>query len=266
MKENRTVVISGASRGVGAEIAKLLAQLGWNVVILAKTTEPHRVLPGTIYSVAEEIKAFGGVVLPLKVDVRFEEQVRDAIAQVVDVFGGVDALINNASALPFDGSEKNLRLVHQVIVDGTHFCTEACLPYLQKSENPHVINIAPLLPMAEHWIEKYGAYAVAKRTVSEYAMKMVVEHHGIAWHTLWPEKMLHTSATVSIFGEEKARRCTRSPKIMADAVNLILESNNPYGSFWTDNWALKGLGGVTDFSRYLLSGSKEEDLIPDVFV
>lgn len=264
--KKRTAVITGASRGVGAEIAKLLALMEWNVVILAKTTEKRAGLRGTIYSVANEIKDFGEVALPVRADVRFEDQVRNAIAQAVDVFGGIDALINNASALPREGTEEQLRVVNQVIVDGTRFCTEACLPYLLKSNRAHVINIAPPLPVAKHWFEKFGVYANAKNAVSEYTVEMAKKHPHIVWSTLWPAKMLYTAATIAYLeGEEKARKHTRSPKIMADAAHLIL-LKEPEGNFWLDEDALEILGGATDFDRYLLPGTKEEDLMPDILI
>lgn len=269
--KNKTVVISGASRGIGAQMARRLAK-DYNVVILAKTAVPHPKLSGTIYTVAEEIKALGRNALALPVDVRFEAQVKNAIAQTISVFGGIDALINNASAIILKPTEKQVELMNQVIVDGTRFCTEACLPYLLKSENPHVINIAPPLPMAKHWIEKYGAYAEAKRGVSEYTeiMSRSKRHRNIIFNTLWPAKMIYTAATVALFGEEEARKHTRSAEIMADAAKelLNLESNAFSGMFFLDEKvvAFENPCRVPDFSRYLLPGSKEEDLMPDVFV
>ncbi len=262
----RTAIISGASRGVGAAIAERLARSGWNAVILGKTTEPHKVLPGTIYSVRDEIIAAGGSALALKVDVRFEDQVRGAIDYAAAIFGGVDALINNASALPLEGTEKQLRVVHDVIVNGTRFCTEASLPYLQKSDNPRVIAIAPPLPMAEQWIEKYGAYAKAKRTVSKYTDVMREMYPDIAFSALWPKKLLFTAATIlGVFkSEEEARKHTRNPKIMADAVRVILEFS--IAGFCLDEQILMNLGGVTDFSEYLLPGCEEKDLMDDVFL
>lgn len=267
--KKKTVVISGASRGIGAQMARRLAG-DFNVVIMAKTAEPHQKLSGTIYSVAEEIRNLGGSVLPLRVDVRSERQVKDAIADAVDIFGGIDALINNASAIILNPTEKQVELMNQVIVDGTRFCTEACLPYLQKSKKPHVLNIAPPLPMAEHWVEKYGQYAKAKRAVSLYTEIMSRRHQGIIFNTLWPAKMIYTAATIALFGEEEARKHTRSPEIMADAARNILELKSAAlsGIFFLDEkaTALENPRRVPDFSRYLLPGSKEEDLMPDVFV
>lgn len=266
--KNKTVVISGASRGLGAQMARRLAE-DYNVVILAKTSEPHPKLSGTIYTVAEEVKALGGYALPLAVDVRFEDQVRRAMEQAAEFGGGtIDALINNASAIILKPTEKQVHLMNQVIVDGTRFCTEACLPYLLKSGSsslPHVLNIAPPIPMAKHWIEKYGAYAKAKRAVSVYTAMMTGKYSDIVFSTLWPKYMIYSAATISLFGEEKARKQTRSAEIMADAAALILESRWN-GARFTDESALLELGGVTDFSSYLLPGSKEEDLMLDVFV
>jgi citronellol/citronellal dehydrogenase len=263
--KKKTVVITGASRGVGAEIAKRLAQLGWNVVIFAKTEEPNLKLPGTIYTVAEEIQALGGRVLPLKVDVRFWEQVEEAMKQAARFGGGnIDALINNASAIILKPTEKQIRLMNQVIIEGTRFCTEAFLEYSNQSANLRIINIAPPLPMAEHWVEKYESYAVAKREVSEYT-ELTARLLGVYVNTLWPKTMLFTAATKALFGEARASVCTRNPKIMADAAALILQSSET-GRFFTDESALEELGGVTDFSGYLLPGSRAEDLMPDVFV
>jgi citronellol/citronellal dehydrogenase len=270
--KNKTVIISGASRGIGAAMAKCLAAAGWNVVLLAKTAEvPHKVLSGTIYSVADEIRAFGGAVLPLKVDVRFEDQVARAVREAAAVFGGIDALINNASAVHIGHpTEKQVQLMNQIIVDGTRFCIEACLPYLKKSENPHVINIAPPLPMEQRWVEKYGEYAVAKRMVSEYTDIMARKHRSIIFNTLWPKKMIFTAATIALFGEEKARKHTRSAEIMADSARSILKLGSTAfsGMFFLDEKAvaLENPRHIPDFSRYLLPGSAEEDLMPDVFV
>jgi len=263
--KKKTVVITGASRGVGAQMARRLAQ-EYDVVLFAKTSEPHPKLSGTIHTVAKEIEDAGGRVLPLKVDVRHQNQVEDAMEQAAEFGGGsIYGLINNASALPFDGSEKQLALVKQVIVDGTHYCTEEFLRYSKESENPHVINIAPPLPMADHWIKKYGAYAEAKRTVSEMTELRSEIRPNTFINALWPKTMLFTAATKALFGDEKARKCTRNPSIMADAVALILKSSET-GRFFTDESALRELGGVTDFSGYLLPGSLAEDLMPDVFV
>lgn len=263
--KNKTIVITGASRGVGREIALRAARDGANVAIWAKTVLPHPKLSGTIYTVAEEITALGGSALPLGADVRFADQVKRAAEETVAAFGAIDALINNASAIILDPTEKQISLMHQVIADGTRFCTEVCLPHLQKSENPHVINIAPPLPMAERWVKKYGAYAMAKRAVGEYTQMMARKYPEISFAALWPKFMLFTAATAHLFGEEQARRCTRSPEIMADAAALILKNREP-GKFFLDETALKELGGVVDFSSYLLPGSKAADLMPDIFI
>lgn len=263
--KKKTVVITGASRGVGAQMARRLAQ-EYDIVLFAKTSEPHPKLSGTIYTVAEEIQALGGRVLPIKVDVQHENQVEDAMGQAVKFGGGtIDVLINNASALPFDGSEKQLELVRQVIIGGTYRCTEEFLLYSKPGTNQRIINIAPPLPMADHWIKKYGVYAEAKRTVSEMTELQAEIRPNTFINALWPKSMLFTAATKALFGTEKASQCTRNPNIMADAAALILKSFET-GRFFTDESALEELGGVANFSQYLLPGARAEDLMPDVFV
>lgn len=269
--KKKTVVIGGASRGIGAQMARRLAE-DYNVVIFAKTAEPHPKLSGTIYTVAEEIKALGGNALALPVDVRFEAQVKNAMARAAEFGGGkIDALINNASAVFIKPTPKQVHLMKQVIVDGTRFCTEACLPYLLKSDSlclSHVINIAPRFPMAEHWVEKYGPYAKAKRAIGKYTAMMEKKYPGIIFTTLWPKKMIYTSATIALFGKDEALKHTRSAEIMADAVVAILELQNTAfsGRAFLDEQALNWFCGINDFSPYLLSDTKMEDLYPDIFV
>lgn len=266
----KTAFITGSSRGVGEAMALRFAKDGANVVIAAKT-EVEAKLPGTIHSVAKKVEMLGGHALPLKVDVRFEYQVQNAVKETVNVFGGIDVLINNASAL-FLGEKatgKKMDLMSGVIIDGTRFCTEVCLPYLKKSANAHVINIAPPPNIAWHWFKEYGVYAAYKHAVSNLTVDMAEKFRefGIAFNSLWPKKMLYTAATRHIFGDEDARKHTRLPEIMADAAYLIATSDSRTctGNFFTDEDLLR-TDGMTDFSRYLLSGANEEDLYPDVFL
>lgn len=262
--KGKTLVITGASRGVGREIALRAAKDGANVVILAKTAEPHPKLPGTIYTVAEEVERLGGRALPIAVDVRFKDRVFSAMEESAATFGGIDILVNNASAVILHPTEKQILLMGQVITSGTCSCTEACLPYLQKSKNPHVLTIAPPLPMAEHWIKTYGAYAEAKLAVSEYT-KLMSKLSFTAFNTLWPKCMVYTAATINLFGEEKAKQHTRHPRIMADAAHLILtsESHTCTGNFFTDEDVLRA-NGVIDFEQYLMT--PESELYPDIFI
>lgn len=260
----KTIVITGASRGIGGEMATFFALCGWRVVILAKhALTPHPKLDGA-RTVAEEIKHWDGKVLAIATDVRFEDQVNGAMTQAAEFGDGkIDVLINNASAIILQPIEKQIRLMNQVIVAGTRLCTEACLPYLKKSNNPHVLSISPPLPMKEHWVEEYGAYALAKRAVSEYMEKMAEEHPGIFFGTLWPKCMIYTAATIHLFGKEEARRHTRHPSIMSSAAYNLLCGFRHTGNFFIDEDVLRE-GGETDFDHYLMTPGDVP--YPDIFV
>lgn len=273
----RTAVIVGASRGIGAEMARRLALFGWNVVIIGKTLEPNQKVSGTLNTVAKEIRSFGGSVLVVQADVRSEDQMRHAMEEAAFFGEGkIDALINNASAVIIKSTEelsvKEYDLMQQIIVRGTFLSTKICLPYLKVSSNPHVLSIAPPLPMEDFWLQECGAYAMAKREVSTFmdvmAKKSTKVGVGIAFNTLWPKYMIYTAATIHLFGEPTARKCTRNPKIMADAASLILDTNSKEcnGQFFLDEDVVRNLGGIHDLSVYLKEGSKEKDLRLDVFV
>lgn len=273
----RTVVIVGASRGIGAEMARRLALFGWNVVIVAKTLEPNPKVPGTLNTVAKEIRSFGGSVLVVQSDVRSEDQMRHAMEEAAFFGEGkIDALVNNASAVIIKSIDelaiKEYDLMNQIIARGTFLSTSICLPYLKLSSNPHVLSIAPPLPMEDFWLQECGEYAMAKRKVSTFmemmAKKSAKSGVGIAFNTLWPKYMIYTAATIHLFGEPTARKCTRNPKIMADAASLILDTNSREcnGQFFLDEDVVRNLGGIHDLSVYLKEGSKEKDLRLDVFV
>jgi citronellol/citronellal dehydrogenase len=270
----KTIFISGASRGIGLAIAKRCAADGANIAIAAKTTEPNPKLPGTIYSAAKEIEAAGGKCLPLQVDIREEAQVVEAAKQTAEKFGGIDILINNASAISLTNTEatpiKRFDLMFGVNVRGTFLCTQACVPYLKTSgerrRNPHVLTLSPPLNMNARWFAPHVAYTMAK-----YGMSMCVLGHaeefrpyGIAVNALWPRTVIQTAALQMIPGV-KPEHC-RKVDIMADAAYAILtmEAASTTGNFFIDEEVLKKVG-VTDFGTYsVVPGSKQ--LLPDLFL
>jgi len=270
----RTIFISGASRGIGLAIAKRCAADGARIAIAAKTTEPNPKLPGTIYSAAQEIEAAGGQCLPLQVDIRDEQQVVDAARATAEKFGGIDILINNASAISLTPTEatpmKRFDLMFGVNVRGTYLCTQACLPYLrtsaQRGRNPHVLTLSPPLNMEPRWFAPHVAYTMAK-----YGMSMCVLGHaeefrpyGIAVNALWPRTVIQTAALQMIPGV-KPEHC-RTVEIMADAAHavLTLDAATTSGNFFIDDDVLRR-AGVTDLSKYsVVPGSKQ--LLPDLFL
>jgi citronellol/citronellal dehydrogenase len=270
----KTLFISGASRGIGLAIALRAARDGAKVIIAAKTTEPHPKLPGTIYTAAEEIEEAGGQCLPLQVDIREEAQVIEAARKGAEYFGGIDILVNNASAINLTPTEatpiKRFDLMFGVNVRGTFLCTQACLPYLRQSgerkRNPHVLTLSPPLNMKAHWFAPHVAYTMAK-----YGMSMCVLGHaeefkpyGIAVNALWPRTVIQTAALQMIPGV-KPEHC-RTPAIMADAAYAILTSDaaTTTGNFFIDEEVLKR-AGVTDFAGYsVVPGSTQ--LLPDLFL
>ncbi len=272
--KGKTIFISGASRGIGLAIAKRCAADGANIAIAAKTAEPNPKLPGTIYSAAEEIEKAGGKCLPLQVDIRDEAQVVEAAKKTAEKFGGIDILVNNASAINLTNTEatpiKRFDLMFGVNVRGTFLVTQACLPYLkaagERKRNPHVLTLSPPLNMEARWFAPHVAYTMAK-----YGMSMCVLGHaeefrpyGIAVNALWPRTVIATAALQMIPGV-KPEHC-RSVEIMADAAQAILtmEAASTTGNFFIDDEILKK-AGVTDFGKYsVVPGSKQ--LLPDLFL
>jgi citronellol/citronellal dehydrogenase len=270
----KTLFITGASRGIGLAIGKRAARDGANVVIVAKTSEPNPKLPGTIYSAAEEIRAAGGKALPLSVDIRDEEEVLDAVRKAVAEFGGIDIVVNNASAISLTDTEhtpmKRYDLMNQVNARGTYLCTQACLPELKKSaqagRNPHVLNMSPPLSMKQHWFAPHTAYTMAK-----YGMSMCTLGHsgefakyGIAVNSLWPRTAIATAALQMIPGVD-VNMC-RTPEILSDAAWFILTSDakDTTGNFFIDD-ELLAAHGVTDLARYAVKPGTT-NFIPDFFV
>lgn len=267
--QGKTLFITGASRGIGKAIALRAARDGANVIIAAKTTEPDPRLPGTIYSAAEEVRAAGGKALPLQVDIREEEQVVAAIEKGVSEFGGIDILVNNASAISLTNTQstsmKRYDLMMDINVRGSFACAKHCIPHLQQARNPHILTLSPPIDMNPKWFARHAAY-----TTSKYAMSMIVhglaaEHaeDGIGVNALWPRTIIATAAlNVALPG---GAQYGRTPEIMADAAHLILtrDSRATNGNFFIDEQVLRD-SGITDFSRYQVTPGVEPMI--DLFV
>ena len=267
----KTLFITGASRGIGKAIALRAAKDGANVFVAAKTDQPHPRLPGTVHSAIEDIEAAGGQGLGCIVDIRFEEQVEDAVQQAAEKFGGIDILVNNASAIFLAGTQetpmKRYDLMHQVNIRGTYLCSQKCLPHLLQADNPHVLNISPPLNMNPQWFAGHVAYTMAKYGMSECVLGMAEEFRqsGVAFNALWPKTAIATAAVENLLGGPEAVKCCRKPEIMADAAYWILtqESRSCTGNFFVDEDVLKN-AGVTDLDVYAVDPTKS--LMPDFFV
>ena len=269
----KTLFITGASRGIGLAIALRAAQDGANVTIAAKTTVPHPKLSGTIYTAAEAIEQAGGQALACVVDIRNEAMVQQAVAQTAEKFGGIDILVNNASAISLTGTlqtpMKRYDLMQQINTRGTFLCSQTCLPHLLKAENPHVLNLAPPLNVETHWFAPHTAYTMAKFGMSLCVLGMAGEFkkQGVAFNALWPKTTIDTAAIRNVVGAELANR-SRKPDIMADAAHAILtrSSRDCTGNFYVDEEVLRE-EGVSDFSGYAVTpGLKNAELQPDFFI
>lgn len=267
----KTVFITGASRGIGLAIGKRLAQEGANIVIAAKTTEPHPKLPGTIYTAAAEIEAVGGKALPLVVDIRYEEVVQEAIDKTIETFGGIDILINNASAiklLPTEAlSMKQYDLMHSINARGTFMTTKLCLPHLKKGNNPHVLNLAPPLNLDPKWFGGFVGYTMAKYGMSMCVLGQSVEFRdfGVGVNALWPRTAIDTAAVRNELGGDSMAAQCRKVDIMADAAYFILsrDSRACTGNFFIDDEVLAS-EGITDLEKYAVTPGAP--LMPDFFV
>lgn len=266
----KTLFITGASRGIGLEVAKRAATDGANIVIAAKTTRKHPKLPGTIYTAAEEIEAAGGQALPLVVDIREEEQVIAAVAKAAEVFGGIDILVNNASAIYLAGTlqtpMKRFDLMNQINVRGTFLVSQVCLPYLLKAENPHILTFSPPLNLNPRWFRDHTAYTMAKYGMSMTVIGLAEEfrEQGLAVNALWPKTVIHTAALAMLDGLVAPENC-RWPKIMADAAHALLcrNSRRCTGQFLIDEDVLRE-EGIADFSPYAIAADKP--LFTDLFL
>ncbi len=268
--EGKTLFITGASRGIGKAIALRAAGDGANIVIAAKTDKPHYKLPGTIYSAAEEVEAAGGTALAVATDIRSEEQVLAAVDKAVERFGGIDILVNNASAISLTGtretSMKRYDLMSSVNARGTFLCSKVCLPHLEEGDNPHILNLAPPLSLDPKWFKHNCAYTMAKYGMSMCVLGMAEEFRpqGIAVNALWPRTAIETAALVMLGGVAKPENC-RSPRIVADAAHeiLIRDSRTCTGNFFIDDEVLTA-SGVTDLSAYAVD--PEGELLSDFFL
>ncbi|HEV8579007.1 MAG TPA: NAD(P)-dependent oxidoreductase [Thermoanaerobaculia bacterium] len=267
----RTLFITGGSRGIGKAIALRAAADGANVAIAAKTAEPHPKLPGTIHTAAEEIEAAGGKALPLQVDIRDEEQIAQAVAKTVATFGGLDILVNNASAINLTGTlqtpMKRFDLMWSVNARGTFACSQACIPYLKQSSNPHILTLSPPLNLDPGWFRNHVAYTLSKYGMSLCVLGMAEEFKadGVAVNALWPRTVIATAALAMLpSGFMKPENC-RQPEIVADAAHVILtrDSRSATGNFYIDEEVLRE-AGVTDFERYAVQPGRP--LLPDLFL
>ncbi|UEM03881.1 NAD(P)-dependent oxidoreductase [Skermanella rosea] len=265
----KTLFITGASRGIGKAIALRAARDGANIVIAAKTTEAHPKLPGTIHSAAEEIEAAGGKALAVQVDIRDEAQIAAGVAQAVETFGGIDILVNNASAISLTGTletpMKRFDLMMGVNARGTFATSQACIPHLSKAANPHVLMLSPPLAMNPKWFKDHTAYTMAKYGMSMCVLGMSAEFRdaGIAVNALWPRTLIATAALAMIPGVDPGTG--RKPEIVADAAHAILcrDSRSCTGNFFIDDEVLRE-EGITDFAPYAVDPSKP--LMSDLFL
>ncbi len=270
-KGKRTALITGGSRGIGKAIARRLAKAGYNIAIAAKTTEPHPKLEGTIYTAAQEIEALGVKCLPLQCDIRFENQIEKAVEETVKTFGGIDILVNNASAISLTPTEhteaKRFDLMHGIQVRGTFFMCKACIPHLRKSTNAHILNLSPPLNMNPKWFAQHLAY-----TMSKYGMSMIVlglaeelKKDKIAVNALWPKTTIATAAVQNLLGGDALMRLSRTPEIVADAAYAILAKPSAActGNFFIDEEVLEK-EGITDLSGYAVDASQR--LMTDIFL
>ena len=253
--KGKTLFISGGSRGIGLAIAERAARDGANVVIAAKTIEPHPKLPGTIYSAAEAVEKAGGQALPVQTDIREEDQVLRAVEAAVERFGGIDILVNNASAISLTGTletpMKRVDLMLGINLRGTYLCSRACLPYLKRAANPHILTLAPPINLNPRWFKPHTAYTIAKYGMSMCVLGMAAEFRadGIAVNALWPRTTIATAALQIIPGADASHG--RTPEIMADAAHCVLTrpSRSLTGRFLIDEAVLRD-AGISDFARY----------------
>lgn len=270
--KGKTLFITGASRGIGKAIALRAARDGANITVVAKTDTPHPKLPGTVHTAVDEINAAGGHGLACVTDIRFEDQVAAAIEKTVETFGGIDILINNASAIQLSGTVdtdmKRFDLMHGINVRGTFLCSKLCIPHLQQRANPHILNISPPLSLDPKWYKRHLAYTMSKFGMSQCVLGLSEElkKQGIAVNALWPRTIIATAAVQNLLGGDVAMARSRKPEMMADAAYAILsrDSRTCTGQFFIDEEVL-ATDGVTDFSiySYVPNANLQTDLFLD---
>ncbi|KAF2882734.1 hypothetical protein ILUMI_23467 [Ignelater luminosus] len=268
----KTLFITGASRGIGKEIALKAAKDGANVVVAAKTAEPHPKLPGTIYTAVKEIEEAGGKGLACVVDVRDENQVKSAVEEAAKKFGGIDIVINNASAIsltPTEGTDmKRYDLMNNINTRGTFLVSKLCLPYLKKSSHAHILNLSPPLNLEPRWFAPHVAYTMAKYGMSMCVLGMHEEFRpfNISVNALWPRTAIHTAAIEMLMGKETSSNYSRKPQILADAAYYILTKEpKPTGNFFIDDEILAE-AGITNLDQYAVNPNNKDQLMPDFFV
>jgi citronellol/citronellal dehydrogenase len=269
--KNKTAFITGASRGIGKAIALRLAKEGANIVVAAKSVEENPKLGGTIFSAAKEIEAAGGKALPVQCDIRFEDQVNNAVEQAVKTFGGIDILINNASAISLTPVEKTeakaFGLMHDINVKGTFFVSKACIPFLKKGTNAHILNLSPPISLDKKWFAGHLAYTMSKYNMTMIALGLSEElkKYNIAANCLWPKTTIATAAVRNLLGGEALLEMSRTPEIIADTVFYILRrpSAECTGNTFIDEEVLAE-EGITDLKKYAVKpGSR---LYTDLFL
>lgn len=267
--QNKTVFVTGASRGIGKAIALRLAAEGANIVIAAKSIEENPKLGGTIYSAAQEIEEAGGTALPVQCDIRDEMQIQNAVEKAVETFGSIDILINNASAISLTATEqtdsKRFDLMNDINVRGTFFVSKACIPYLKTGTNAHILNLSPPLNLNSKWFRSHAAYTMSKYNMTMIALGLAAElkKYNIAANTLWPKTTIATAAVKNLLGGDALVKMSRKPEIMADAAFYILQkpSNECTGNTFIDEDVLT-TEGITDFDKYAITpgGKLYQDL------
>lgn len=269
--QNKTVIITGASRGIGKAIGLKLAAAGANIVIASKSTEENPKLGGTIFSAAAEMEAAGGKALAVQCDIRFEDQIDNVVRQAVDKFGGIDILINNASAInlvPTEQTEaKRFDLMYDINVRGTFMMSRACIPYLKKGTNAHILNLSPPVNMDLKWFEKHLAYTISKYDMTMIALGLSAElkKYNVAANTLWPKTTIATAAVNNLLGGEMLMKMSRTVDIVADAAFYILSKSSTQctGNSFIDE-AVLAAEGITDLSKYSVVPGAQ--LYNDLFV
>ncbi|HET9953975.1 MAG TPA: NAD(P)-dependent oxidoreductase [Polyangiaceae bacterium] len=269
--KGKTLLITGATRGIGRAIALAAARDGANIAVLGKTDQPHPKLPGTVHDVVKDVHAAGGRAIPCVADVRFEAQVQKAVDDTLTAFGGIDILVNNASAIQLTGTAdtpmKRFDLMHEVNGRATYMCSKLCLQALRAANNPHILMLSPPLSLRADFFAPHLAYSLSKFAMSFCVLGLAAElaEHGIAVNALWPRTVIATAAVENLLGGTKAMERARKPEIVADAARWILTqpSRTFTGRFCLDEDVLRE-AGQSDFSRYAVTPDAE--LLPDLFI